>query len=209
MYQTFENLDEGKKEKIINAALDEFVQRGYDKASTNEIVKNAEISKGLLFHYFKNKKKLYLYLYDFCLNTVKHEFYQKIDFEETNFISMLRKIQSLKLELHKRHPQLFKFMIEAYMEQENEIREAIVQQNMVLTKYNMAKLFQNIDTSGFRKGIGLNEVLSIITWTFEGIVNDELKRCKAMNVPIDYLRLYQLAESYLNSFEKLIYEGGC
>ena len=42
------------KEKIINVALEEFVLNGYKAASTNSICKNAQVSKGLLYHYYKS-----------------------------------------------------------------------------------------------------------------------------------------------------------
>ena len=40
---------------MINAALKIFAKNGYAHASTDDIVKEAGISKGLLFHYFINK----------------------------------------------------------------------------------------------------------------------------------------------------------
>lgn len=49
IYPKFINLEAEKRERIINAALKEFAQKGYDKASTNEIIKEAGISKGSLF----------------------------------------------------------------------------------------------------------------------------------------------------------------
>ena len=36
----------------------EFAQSGFEKASTNEIVKRSNISKGSLFNYFNSKKDL-------------------------------------------------------------------------------------------------------------------------------------------------------
>ena len=45
MYSKFLNLDKEKQDRIINAALKEFALKGYDNASTNEIVKSSEISK--------------------------------------------------------------------------------------------------------------------------------------------------------------------
>lgn len=45
-----------KKERMINSALKEFSVNTFQKASTNTIVEEAGISKGLLFHYFGNKK---------------------------------------------------------------------------------------------------------------------------------------------------------
>ncbi len=39
----------------MNAAISIFATQGYAHASTDEIVKRAGISKGLLFHYFISK----------------------------------------------------------------------------------------------------------------------------------------------------------
>ena len=47
------------REDILRAAVEVFGREGYAAASTNEIVKQAKVSKGLLFHYFTNKEKLY------------------------------------------------------------------------------------------------------------------------------------------------------
>jgi AcrR family transcriptional regulator len=59
---TFFNLTEAKKQKIFDAAVDEFSQRRFSEASINQIVKNAEISRGSFYQYFKNKEDLYLYV---------------------------------------------------------------------------------------------------------------------------------------------------
>ncbi len=68
MFDKFLTLDQEKQERILNAASKEFAQKGFVNASTNEMVKEAGISKGLLFHYFKNKKQLYLFLGTLKLN---------------------------------------------------------------------------------------------------------------------------------------------
>ena len=55
------------RQKIIDAALKEFGQHGYEGASTNQICLSAGISKGLLYHYFKSKENLFLAVCDQCL----------------------------------------------------------------------------------------------------------------------------------------------
>jgi TetR/AcrR family transcriptional regulator len=70
MFSKFLNLDKEKQDRIINAAIKEFAEKGYDRASTNEIVKEAGISNGLLFHYFQNKKQMFLFLFDYCYELV-------------------------------------------------------------------------------------------------------------------------------------------
>ena len=52
MNEKFFELKKEKQDRMINAALKVFSQYGYNHASTDEIVKEAQIIKGLLFHYF-------------------------------------------------------------------------------------------------------------------------------------------------------------
>ncbi len=66
--QTFFNLPEEKRNKIINISLLEFAQHSYRVASLSRIVEKAGIAKGSMYQYFKNKKGLYLYLIDFTTN---------------------------------------------------------------------------------------------------------------------------------------------
>lgn len=49
---------EVKKIQIIQATLDLFVERGYYGTKTSQISRRAEISEGLLFHYFPTKEIL-------------------------------------------------------------------------------------------------------------------------------------------------------
>ena len=64
MNEKFFELTEEKQKTIINAAMSVFAENEYKKATTDDITKRASISKGLLFHYFDNKKGLYLYIYE-------------------------------------------------------------------------------------------------------------------------------------------------
>jgi len=66
--QTFFNLPEEKRNKIINISLLEFAQHSYRTASLSRIVEKAGIAKGSMYQYFKDKKELYLYLIDFTTN---------------------------------------------------------------------------------------------------------------------------------------------
>ena len=57
-----------RKDELIKAALDEFIQTDYEKASLNNIIKNAQISKGTFYYHFENKEALYLYLLENSAN---------------------------------------------------------------------------------------------------------------------------------------------
>jgi len=51
-------------EKLFEVSIDEFADKGYDKASINTILKLAGMSKGQFYYHFKNKEALYFALID-------------------------------------------------------------------------------------------------------------------------------------------------
>ena len=63
MNPRFRELPEEKQLRILNAAMEVFAQNDYKKVSTDLIAAKAEVSKGLLFYYFRNKKELYFSVY--------------------------------------------------------------------------------------------------------------------------------------------------
>lgn len=60
--QTFLNLDEEKKQKLIDAAMDEFCSHDYSDVSINQIIMNAGIPRGSFYMYFKDKNELFEYI---------------------------------------------------------------------------------------------------------------------------------------------------
>jgi len=57
--RVFKALAADKQQAVLQAALNEFALHGYRKASMNNVVKAAGISKGSLFQYFKTKQALF------------------------------------------------------------------------------------------------------------------------------------------------------
>lgn len=53
---------EQRIKKILSVSLDLFNRKGFDGTKTSDIAKAADMSDGLLFHYFENKEVLYLEL---------------------------------------------------------------------------------------------------------------------------------------------------
>lgn len=207
MYSRFFNLDTNKQDRIINAAIREFVKKGYKNASTNEIVKSAGISKGLLFHYFKSKKELYLFLYDYSIKILIDDFYKKVDLSESDIIARLRQFSFIKLKMLNRYPDIIRFVEVAYMEDSIEVKNEVEEKNNRLLQNNIVKAFDGIDTSLFKDGIDVQKAINIIIWTFEGLSNDEIKRVKlTSSAVIDYKRIFEDADSYIDMFKKWFYK---
>ena len=59
---TFYNLDNEKRSRVLNAALEEFGSRSFHQVTVSKIVEKADISKGSFYQYFESKKDLYRFL---------------------------------------------------------------------------------------------------------------------------------------------------
>jgi len=178
LFSKFMNLEIEKQKRIINAALEEFAQKGYKNASTNEIVKKANISKGLLFHYFSNKKNLFLFLLDYSIDIFIKEFYSLLNYDETDIIKRWRQIAILKIDLIRKHPDLYDFLLASVTEDSIEIKQDIESKSKGILEEFYKKLLLNIDTSGFKEVLNIKRVSEIIIWVVQGFSNRELEKIK-------------------------------
>lgn len=172
MDEILKNMDIAKSDRLINSALEEFSIYPYEKASTNNIVKNARISKGLLYHYFTNKKRLYDSLSAFALNLVVDKINNNIDWDNGDFFVRIKQIVSIKMEITKQYPHIYDFIILYYKNMTiNEVKELSkeVTPDLMQKVYTMTqKVYTyNIDYSLFTDDIDIKKALSIINWTFE------------------------------------------
>ena len=69
--QRFLNLKESKKNAILEAAAHEFARVPYSAASINQIIKEAEISRGSFYTYFEDKDDLMRYMLRGFRDTLK------------------------------------------------------------------------------------------------------------------------------------------
>ncbi len=59
---TFLNLEEEKRRRFVQAALEEFAHNSYAQASITKLVQRLGIAKGSVYQYFEDKRDLWLYL---------------------------------------------------------------------------------------------------------------------------------------------------
>lgn len=167
MNSAFHNLKPEKQELIVNAAIKEFVRTGFDKASTNEIVKEAKISKGSLFHYFKSKKELYLYLIELA-SDVAEKVSEEIDWDERDIFKRIEKIGFKKLQMQRKYPKIFDFLFSLMKEESEVVRGEIEGMIHSIYEKGLGRLYENIDYSKFRKDLDVQKALEILNWTMMG-----------------------------------------
>ena len=206
--EIFNSLEESKRQRILNAALKEFAENGYEQASTNRIVKNAGIGKGMLFYYFNNKRELYQYLIDYSVDITVNEFLNLIDTTESDFIDRMKQVSELKMKLIADNPDIMNFMGTLILTQELELPAELITRMVELKKLGNAKLYDNIDTSLFRADVDVNKVYKLIQWSLEGYQNELTNRLKGQKMSaIDMNPLWNEFYEYLEIMKKSFYKS--
>lgn len=206
MHAKFLAISEEKQERILNAAMKEFAHKGYELASTNTIIKNAGISKGLLFHYFSNKKQLFLFLYDYYVELTLKEMYEKIDYSIRDIIARIQQMAGIKFQLLERHPDMFRFFETAYLETSEEVAGELAQRNKAMMETQTTQVFDGVDYSLFKPEVDPAKTVNIILWTLEGYGKSRLEAERLQgNENIDYEKMFADAAEYIHLLKQLLY----
>jgi AcrR family transcriptional regulator len=203
--EKFESLDKSKKKRIINAALKEFAAKGFDQASTNQIVKEAGIGKGMLFYYFKSKRALYFYLINYCIGIIKEKYLSCIDTSERNLFQRLKAISLIKMKFLNTYPDAMNFMAAILLQDEkldSDLRKKVEQ----LHETGYGIMYDNLDYSLFRNDIDSRRAIRLIGWTFCGYEEELKYRLRDEDVAnLDYQPYFDDFFAYLDVLETAFY----
>jgi len=197
------NMDPEKRDRIINAALEEFGKHEFEKASTNTIVKNAGISKGLLFHYFENKKSLLEYLESYVIKTVISTLKEELDWEESDFFNRLKQVALIKGRLTLRYPFMFEFFTNIIEKMDY---DALLKYREDFAPGLMEKIYtHNIDYSKFKPEMDMEKTMKIINWVIEKYSLDLLDKLSRTKEPWDYATVNVEFEQYMDILREAFY----
>lgn len=198
MEELLSKMDPEKRDRVINSSFEEFGKNGYDKASTNEIVKKAGISKGLLFHYFGNKQTLYQTLMDFAMDYLGTLLEEQIDWSQQDFFLRVRQVTEIKLSALQQYPYIYEFLRKATTGASvEEIKNRFPTKLTALT----TRIYQeNIDYSLFRKDIDLHRTMEMIQWVSEGATQKVWQHTSS-----DLATAVKEYNDYMDLLQQLIY----
>ena len=103
MNDKFFSLPAEKQQAILNAGYRVFSRNSYKNSPMSEIAGAAGISKALLFHYFHNKKELYLYLWEKSAETTIEYMTRFGCYDRTDLFDAMELGTIAKLEINHRH----------------------------------------------------------------------------------------------------------
>ncbi len=200
------NVDEEKRINIINSAMKEFSQNTFQKASTNVIVEDAGISKGLLFHYFGSKDKLYKYLEYFSIKIITEKIVDELNWEEKDIFLRLKEISMIKFKIFQKYPYMAEFSLKVF--QDKSVEEIMhINPNFPLELYSQVYTY-NIDYSLFKEEIDIKRAINIIQWTLEKYGDEFRKSIKDGKMKFDYKEIEKEFYVYIDMLKECFYKEG-
>jgi len=199
--EPFKKLAPEKQQQIIRAALKEFANQGYDRASTNQIVKEAGIGKGMLFYYFKSKWDLYIYLFDYSLDVIREEFLNKIDRNIDDFIDLLSHISRVKFQFFLKNPEISSFFTSFVLVDHklDELPDELKMKFSEVYREGNSLMFNTKKNLSFlRDDIDKEKAYQLIVWTLRGYQQDFLEKFKGKRlIDLDMEEMWKEFDEYL------------
>jgi AcrR family transcriptional regulator len=208
MDEILNNLDPNKRERIINAAIEEFASYPYDKASTNTIVRKAGISKGLLFHYFISKKDLYETLTGFVLHTLYKAVSERIRWDEPDLFERIKQLALVKMEVNRTHPHMFDFVLNMLAHKNaggvEDILELYKGYGLDFEQMMRDIYTKNVDFTKFRDPSIIAETINIVRWTLEKFGEESLFKTQE-GMKMDFDKAVTDMNRYMEILKKSFY----
>lgn len=199
MNDKFFSLPKEKQEAIVNAGYRVFSRNSYKNSPMSEIASAAGISKSLLFHYFHNKKELYLFLWDKCAETTIEFLTEYGCYGQTDLFESMERGMRAKMEIMRIYPDMGFFAINAFYEKDPEINTAVQESYHKYFNLKADKTRINMDKEQFIEGIDVSMMYREMYWASEGYLWEAVQ---SGNVDIDKI---ESDFKKLMSFWKSIY----
>lgn len=147
------------KERIINIALEEFAQNGYQSVSTNVICKKAKVSKGLLYHYYGSKENLYLSVLRYFIDKFKENITIYIEDSNKKGIDYISEYFNAKFKFFGENPQYSKLVLNLLLNNNIEGAEILANE---FEEYNNVLLYEIIKNIDFNPKFNRNKAFELI-----------------------------------------------
>lgn len=198
----FSELDSEKQQRIIDAALTEFAEYGYENGSTNRIVKNCGISKGSLFKYFENKEELYFYLIDTVSAQMAEEMRVDVSRLSRDLYERVIEYSVAEISWYVTNPVKGRFLIGVASETGSDIGRKIVERYGDKSTDIYEALLKGVDMSG--RSNSRKEIMDILRWVLMGFNSSFLKSIAGRDDDIESLKKSYIKQlkGYLSVLKK-------
>ncbi|MDF2519606.1 MAG: TetR family transcriptional regulator [Clostridia bacterium] len=198
--QTFFNLPEEKREKLIDVATDEFAKNSFNSASITKIVEKAGIAKGSLYQYFEDKKDLYKYILELSANKKKEYLIEWMNrLQHLSFIEMIRELYVKGVAFAADNPRLAGIANNFMKENDTKFKEEILGISIEKSNQLFEQLIENAKNKGeVSRNIDTKVAAFLVTNLNTSIVD-------YMLTYMTYEEIFQNKEELLDKVDKMLF----
>lgn len=140
--ETFFNLGKKKRQKIIEAAQEEFANHSFSESSVSGIIEKADIPRGSFYQYFTDLEDTYKYVMKLLAQKKMEFFKQRLsEFEEMDTFPLIRKLYRLGIEFINSHPRLGA-LGNNFLKEEREFKKRVIENFQGLSLNFYEKIIQ-------------------------------------------------------------------
>ncbi len=199
-------MEEEKRQRVIQAALKEF-SKGYAMANMDVLVKEAGISKGLIFHYFGSKRGLFLFLLKYSSEVINNE-YSKVILNNRDFLENIYVVSKLAMDMTFQYPLVYGFIAKAYFSIGEIFPEGLPKDLPNSNRTLLQQILKTSDKSLFRDDIDNEKAQNIVMWTITGFSDSLLKYGDDVEAyKSHYDKIIKDFEEYVELLRKLLYKS--
>lgn len=199
MNSKFFDLKKEKQDRMINAGLKVFALQGYRHGSTDDIVKEAAISKGLLFHYFGSKLGVYQFIYDYSVKYMNLELRRTVNPKEQDLFAVMKQVECARMYAMRGYPYMQQFLNRSMWEDSREALLCAAEKRTALEEAYRGILGQ-IDYSALPRGVDGEKLRKMLDFTIKGLMTERFQ-----NESFGPEALYQEICEYLDMVGQIVY----
>jgi len=198
----FYELSKEKRIKVTSAVLDEFSQYSYYESSTNRIVKKAGIAKGSLFKYFSNKKDLYFFIIDSCIEDMVESLQSRLTGLPEDLFDRVLKYSELEFSWYIQQPVKYRLIKRAFKPDNTEIFRITEERYSSAGEDIYYRIFEDIGEKQLRWG--KKKSVNILKWFLISFNEEFIREAETVE---DIQKLKEQYLKQLAEYLKILKEG--
>lgn len=195
----FFDLKKEKQDRMINGALKVFAQQGYRHASTDDIVREAGISKGLLFHYFGSKLGVYTFVYDYSVRYMTLELSSCVDNKCKELFALMKQVETAHMHAMRGYPYMQQFLSRSMTEDVSEVLLAIEEKKDLLTD-TYDYIWSRVDYGALPENVNGEMLRKMMDFSIKGLMAERLQ-----NDSFQPEMMYEEVIEYLDMMKRIVY----
>ena len=189
--------------RILNAAIVEFGTHNYESASVNTICSENQISKGLIYHNFKNKDELYLRCVEVCFiemtSYLRNAKYTSEDPEDC-----IHELLTMRQQFFQENPYLSNIFFQTVLNPPKHLLHEIHKLRQEFDEFHASRYRELLKTVKLREGITIDMAVEYF-FAFQEMFNNFFQN--RVREDEDFISVIKNHELYLTNVINIILYG--